>query len=86
MNITLHFFLFICLLIILNDVLQLAQEVAKLKVEKEILQKQLDESQNRCIGLESDNETLLSNISALWKTAMSQLREKCSELALLKRE
>ncbi|XP_071544677.1 uncharacterized protein [Panulirus ornatus] len=65
---------------------ELAQEVARLKLEKETLEKQLDESQNRCIDLESDNEILLSNISALWKTAMSQLRKKCSELAMLKRE
>ncbi|KAK8401241.1 hypothetical protein O3P69_002778 [Scylla paramamosain] len=65
---------------------ELLQELKKLKAEQEQLQESLRSSQQRCLGLEKDNETLLNNMSSLWKTSVSQLRQKTNELTTLKRE
>lgn len=66
--------------------MQLLQEIKKLKAQHEQLQESLNSSQQRCLGLEKDNETLLNNMSSLWKTSVSQLRQKTTEVTTLKRE
>lgn len=62
------------------------QEINKLKLEKEQMAQKLETIEQRCTGLEKDNTTLLSNMSALWKTANAQLREKNSAISTLTRE
>ena len=70
----------------ISYLMQLLKEITKLKEEREKLQESLNTSQERCSGLEKDNETLLSNVSSLWKTSISQIRQKANELATVKRE
>lgn len=62
------------------------KEIQKLKIERDSLQQSLHTSQERCSGLEKDNEVILKNMSALWKTSMAQLRQKTVEVATAKRE
>ncbi|XP_050736401.1 serine-rich adhesin for platelets-like isoform X2 [Eriocheir sinensis] len=65
---------------------ELMKEIEKLKIERDSLQQSRHTLQERCSGLEKDNEVLLKNMSSLWKTSMAQLRQKSNELAAAKRE
>ncbi|XP_047488886.1 uncharacterized protein LOC125039162 [Penaeus chinensis] len=63
-----------------------SQEVTQLKEEMEALRVQLKESEKRCEGLEHDNKLLLTNISSLWKTAISQIKQKIQQINSLRAE
>ncbi|XP_037778209.1 uncharacterized protein LOC119574979 [Penaeus monodon] len=63
-----------------------SQEVTQLKEEMEVLRMQLKESEKRCEGLEHDNQVLLTNISSLWKTAISQIKQKIQQINALRSE